>query len=40
MSEASNLLNIPFGTIGNNLNGTTKLVKKTYKFNYLKEKGL
>lgn len=40
MSEASNLLNIPLGTIGNNLNGTTKTVKKTYKFNYLKQKQL
>ncbi len=36
MSEAHKKLGIPLGSIGNNLNGTTKTVhKKTYKFNYL-----
>lgn len=35
MMQASKVLNIPLGTIGNNLAGITKKAKKTYKFNYL-----
>lgn len=40
MTEASNLLKIPLGTIGNNLKGTTKKAKGLYIFNYLKQKKL
>lgn len=40
LTEASRNLNIPESTIGNNLNGTTKLARKKYKFEYLKEKGI
>jgi hypothetical protein len=35
MTIASKSLNIPFGTIGNNLKGVTKLVRNKYKFNYI-----
>lgn len=35
MTTAGKTLNIPLGTIGNNLKGTTKLAKNKYKFNYI-----
>ena len=37
MMEASAKLNLPIGTIGNNLNGTTKLARKCYKFRYINQ---
>lgn len=35
MSDASEKLKLPVGTIGNNLNGTTNLARNMYKFRYI-----
>lgn len=35
MTIAGKTLNIPLGTIGNNIKGTTKLAKSKYKFTYM-----